>query len=176
MKKTLLALWLALCSLLTLAQNGGQYSENPSIRLEYAGAQGSTFYVRIVNKKTVQITVKVDYAGQFTNVTIPASGTYMWPLGTSLVINAKNLDCGGNDCGWVELCITSLPAKFTQFTCEHISGDDYLIKFTIAEAKNVKQFNVQLSIDGKTYNDVALTWPDELQPNKQYQLKIKIKR
>jgi hypothetical protein len=179
MKKIFLALWLTISTLFAIAQNGGQFNENNGLRLDYAGVQSGTHYVQITNKLNKQVLVKVDYAGQFTEVTIPANGVHMWPLGNnpvSFLIRAKNLYCTSNDCGWVELCLTGLPVKFTNFTCRHLSGDDFLIDFVIAEASNVKQFNVQLSLDGKTYKDIAVVWPDTLQPNKKYSIKVKIKK
>lgn len=181
MKRFLITLFFAVASLFATAQNGGQFAENSGLRLQYAGITSGIHYVQITNKLNKQILVKVDYQGNFMEVTIAANGVYMWPLGaqpTAFSIRAKNLYCDGNDCGWVELCLTGLPVKFVSFMC-HQSYDDpdeLLIAFTIAEATNVKQFNVQVSLDGKTYRDLAIVWPDTIQPNKQYSLKVKFKR
>jgi hypothetical protein len=75
-----------------------------------------------------------------------------------------------NSCGNV----VSLPVKFSDLSVSQIDPETLLVRFTTFETEGVKQFNVQFSLDGKTFKTVAIIFPDGANPNTSYKAKIKI--
>lgn len=178
MKHLIIAVIAALCTLSTTAQNGGQYPENDNIRLEWAGKIGLNYFERIVNKKSCAVTIKVEYDGNITNITIPANSNYMFDCGPVLLSNLKaktiQLNCGSPDNGWVEFCLTAMSLRFVSSSATYDKGkDEVLVTFTVADVSNIDRIIVELSVDGgKTYKQLGLVWPEALQGNKTYSVRI----
>lgn len=176
MKRLLLTLCITIASLLAIAQNGGQFNQNGAVRIDYVGLQNGTYKALVTNRLNTQAIIKIDYLNQFTNITVAANGSAYFDLGaqvTSFVLRAKSLMCGGNDCGWVELCFTNLPAKFKNASFEYTTG---ILSFEVTDVFNVSHFNIQLSVDGgKTYKNIALVFPDALKPSQLYKIKLNLK-
>lgn len=152
----------------TNAQNGGQAPENNSVKLEFAGA----FQCKLWNKQSCEAVITVKYNNTTTDYTVPGGSYVMINTPVPSKITAKTTtNCGSADFGLVELNITTtiLPVKFVSFRTYALSGNRIKVQFEIGEAQNVKQFNVQISKDGRDWTTVALVWPDELQPNRVYE-------
>lgn len=178
MKHLIIAVITALCTLSTAAQNGGQYVENNSVKLQFAGLISGNYYVKIINKKSCTGWFKYDYNGQDKEFAIAANDDTLLKVGTSIngVIKVKNTTrCSGyNDNGWVELCLSVTPLRFVSSTAKFLPDtDQILVEFTVADVSNIDRIVIEVSIDGgKTYRQLGLVWPDPLQPNKNYSVKI----
>lgn len=176
MKRLFLTLCIAVASLFATAQNGGQHNENGAVRIDYLGLIDGSYKALITNKLNKQAIIKVEYKNSFTEHTVASNSSIYFDLGvhpTSFSIKAKNTMCGGNDCGWVELCLTGLPAKFKNVAFEYATN---ILKFEVTDVFNVSHFNIQLSLDsGKTYKNIALVFPDPLKPNTVYRVKLDLK-
>lgn len=70
---------------------------------------------------------------------------------------------------------TTLPVKFVSFDVKHVSGDEYEVTFEVGEVSDIKNFAVTISDDGRTFKTAALIFPDTLNPNHIYKVKITIK-
>ena len=157
-----LALLLAI-SITTMAQNGGQFPENGSVKLEYAGGGK----IKVHNKQIGEAVIKVDDGITNVDLIVPASSFVLFTISNGLTTNftvkAKTTtNWGGTDFGMVELFIANLPLKFVSFSTTRISDTEFWVNFEIAEATNVKQFNIKASPDGKVYKTITILFPDEI--------------
>lgn len=167
MKHLSLALIGAFLFMAAHAQNGGQFPENSSVKLEFAG-YGKT---RVYNKQSCESSIRITYGGTNWDITVPGNSSQLVNTPIPGKITAKALtNCGSTDFGLVELTITAqlLPVKFVSFKAVPKGQNRVLIQFEVAEATNVQQFNVELSIDGINWQTVTIIWPDDLQPNRTY--------
>lgn len=82
-------------------------------------------------------------------------------------VTASNSVYGGN-CG-------ALPVKWAEFLVTSIDADNVSVTFTTYETEGVKQFNIQVSTDGKTFKTVAIVFPNGYQPNSKYKAIINVK-
>jgi hypothetical protein len=174
MKQLIFALLLAI-SLSSMAQNGGQFPENGSVKLEYAGGGK----VKVYNKQSCEAIIKVDDGITSVDLTVPATSFVLFTISNGLTANftvkAKTTtNCGGTDFGMVELYIANLPLKFVSFNTTRISNTEFWVNFEIAEAVNVKQFNIKASVDAKVYRTITILFPDEIQPNRKYSVKVNL--
>lgn len=185
MKKILLlsVLLIALFSVPALSQNGGQYNENNLVKVVLTAKTPTELKFTLSNKQTCVASYIVDYGT--TNFTITMSGNIDTVIAVTIIANAQKFKvkttgatCVSQpDMGWVEIDIANalqaLPVKFVKFKSELVNGDA-LITFEIAEAINVKQFNVRMSTYGKSWKIVTVILPDRVQPNRIYSTKIKL--
>lgn len=173
MKHFIFSLILSLSIIFSNAQNGGQYAENNSVRIEFVG-YGTT---KVVNKQSCEAVIRVTYNSTTTNYTIPGLGfiTISTPVAGSVRAKATT-NCGNADFGNVEFTITTqlLPVKFVSLKAEPIGNNELQVTFEVAEATNVKQYNIQVSKDGVNWQTVTIVWPDNIQPNKIYSTKVSL--
>jgi hypothetical protein len=174
MKHLIFALLMGI-SFASMAQNGGQYPENNTVKLEYMGGGK----IKITNKQSFACDFKVNDSKTNSEIAIPGSSSYLYQLPPDLLTNihfkAKCItNNGATDLGWVELFLSTLPLKFVSLSTERISGTEFWVNFEIAEATNVKQFNIKTSLDGKVYKVITILWPDPIQPNRKYSAKINL--
>lgn len=158
-----------------LAQNNGQSPESKSMKIEFLGVTSDRkATIRLHNYQTVDVNILVEGNTTSTHAVKATSNTIIYvDIPSSGIVRAKPLNSGaGVDNGWVELRISLsvLPLKFVSFKTEALVNKKVKVTFEVAELVNVKQFNVQLSLDGSTWNNVALMFPDELQPNRVYSI------
>jgi hypothetical protein len=143
MKNLIFALIGSLLISNSMAQNGGQYPENNSLKLEYLGGGK----IKITNKQSCESIVKVNDSKSEADVTIAGNSSLIYQLSPTLISNihikAKNTtNCGNSDYGYVELFLASLPLKFISFTTTRISNTEFWVNFEVGEVQNVKQFNI----------------------------------
>jgi hypothetical protein len=173
MKHLIIALLTAI-SISSFAQNGGQFPENGSVKLEYIGGGK----VMVYNKQSCEAVINVKDGIAESNLTVPGNsyGVYTISAGltSNFIVKAKTTtNCGGTDFGNVELFIASLPVTFTSIGTEFISYGNYWVNFEIADPKNVKQYNIQVSYDGgKSWVNKALLWPED--SKSKYSVKVNI--
>jgi hypothetical protein len=174
MKHLIFALLMGI-SFLGIAQNGGQFPENNTVKLEYMGGGK----IKITNKQSFACDFKVNDSKTDSEIAIPGNSTHLYQLPPDLLTNinfkAKCITNNGlTDLGWVELFLSALPLKFVSLSTTRISGTEFMVNFEIAEATNVKQFNIKTSLDGKVYKVITIVWPDLIQPNRKYSVKINL--
>ena len=128
-----------------MAQNGGQYPENNSVKLEWAGTS-----VKVTNKQSCESVIHVSYAQSDVDLTIAGNSSVIFmPPAAVATIKAKNTtNCGNSDYGLVELSLTAMPLKFVNFDLTNDYGTLCTVKFTVAEVDNVHHFNILVSTDG----------------------------
>lgn len=153
-----------------IAQNGGQYPENNSVKLEWA----STTQVKVTNKQSCESIIRVTYAATTIDITIPGNSysLVIVPSGTALIKAKNTTNCGSSDFGLVELDISALPVKFASFDFTAIGNKEVLVEFETAETSNIKQYNVLISTDGINYRPIGIVWPDNVTPNRKYSIKV----
>lgn len=70
---------------------------------------------------------------------------------------------------------TTLPVKFVSFKVTHLYGNEFEVAFVVAEAQDVDRFTVTISEDGRNFKSAMLIFPDSLNPNTSYKVKVTIK-
>lgn len=186
MKHLILAL-LLLCNVVAFSQtsgNGGQANENEYVKIDYAG----NLLGRVTNKQACDIDIKisVDGGNQWT-VTVPAGGTVTFPvtLGTRVVAKPLfNCDHSNGDLGQVELKFTAsvLPIKAGSLkvaqamnpTNGSVLKNTFKISFEVYDAVPNHSYLLQLSLDGKTYQTIAVQFTDEVNPNRTYSMTVQL--
>lgn len=169
MKKVILALLGTILMATVTGQNGGQFPENNSVKLEWIGTS-----VKVTHKQACDGQVRLNYSTSDVDIAIPANSSiiFMPPAGTA-TIKAKALtNCGSTDFGWVELSLSAMPVKFVSFDFEAIGNKEVLVTFETAETSNIKQFNVLISTDGVHYTIIDSVKADAITPNRKYSLKV----
>ncbi len=148
-----------------MAQNGGQYPENNSVKLEWSGTNAN-----ITNKQNIESVFRVAYLQTEVEITIPANSSYIHSLPAAVAtVKAKCITNGGNtDFGWVELSLSAMPVKFVSFGFTAIGNKKVLVEFTTAETSNIRQYNVLMSTDGIHYVCIDSIKADAVTPNRKY--------
>lgn len=173
--RNLFVILLMLVTLSISAQNGGQAPENNSVKIEFAGYG----QCKLINKQSCEAVIRVSYNNSTVNYTVPGNSSILIPTPVPGKIQAKTTtNCGAADFGNVEFTLTAaiLPVKFISFKTSALSGNKVKVQFEIGEASNVKQFNIQVSLDGKEWTTVALVWPDNVQPNRLYEVIVDLSK
>ena len=169
MKKLILALLGIIFMTTAIAQNGGQFPENNSVKLEWVGTS-----VKVTNKQPCESVIRVSYAQSDVDLTIPGNSSIIFmPPAAVATIKAKNTtNCGNSDFGQVELSLSAMPVKFVSFDFKAIGNKEVLVTFTTAETSNIKQYNILISTDGVNYHKIDSVKADLVAPNRTYSLKV----
>jgi hypothetical protein len=177
MKRLILAVTMAVVTLCATAQNGGQYNQNNAVRLTFMGLISGDYYMKVTNRLLVASAFKYDYNGNVSTFSLGALKDTLINMGKSIngVIKVKNTSpFPFVDNGWVELCLAVTPLRFVSSTATYDKvKDEVLVTFTVADVSNIDRIVVELSIDGgRTYRQLGLVWPENLQGNKTYNVRI----
>ena len=168
MKCLILALMTAI-GFSSMAQNGGQYPENNSVKLEWAGTNA-----KVTNKQNIESVFRVAYSQTEVEITIPANSSYIYILPAAVTtVKAKCITNGGNtDFGWVELSLTVTPVKFVSFDFNPIGNKEVLVTFKTTETSNIRRYDILISKDGVNYTAIDSVKADQVTPNRAYSIKI----
>lgn len=152
MKHLILALLMAI-SISSFAQNGGQYPENNSVKLEYLGGGK----VKVTNKQSCTAIIRLNDGKTEGDISIPGNSfvLYILPaeLQTNIRIRAKNTsNCNCPDFGYVELFLSSLPVTFTNYDITKENKTNVRVNFNIENPVNVGRYEVMVSTDGRTWH------------------------
>lgn len=152
-----------------MAQNGGQYPENGSVKLEWVGTS-----VKITNKQSCESVIKVAYAQTDVDLTISGNSSiiFMPPAAVATIKAKTTTNCGGTDFGYVELSLSAMPVKFVSYDFLAIGNKDVVVTFETVETSNVKQYNVLISTDGVNYRKLDSIQADLVIPNRTYSIKV----
>jgi hypothetical protein len=159
-----------------MTQNGGQFPENGSVKLEYTGSGK----VKVYNKQACEAVIKVNDGMTEANLTIPGNANVLYTISSGLTTNftvkAKTTtNCGGTDFGNVEIFIASLPLTFTgnPIVTYDSKADKVFIKLSVSDVTNVKHIKLRVSFDGgRTKKQMGLVFLDFSNPNATYTYSI----
>ncbi len=153
----------------SMAQNGGQYPENNSVKLEWVGTS-----VKVTNKQSCESIIRVTYSQSSIDLTIAGnSSVILMPPAAVATIKAKNTtNCGNSDFGLVELTLIVTPVKFESFAFEPLGNKEVLATFKTAETSNIRRYDILMSIDGVHYTAIDSVKADQVTPNRTYSIKI----
>lgn len=156
-------------STIGMAQNGGQYPENNSVKLEWSGTS-----VLITNKQSCESIIRVTYSQSSIDLTIAGNSSMIFmPPAAVATIKAKNTtNCGNSDFGLVELTLIVTPVKFASFNFESLGNKEVLVTFKTAETSNIRRYDILISKDGVNYTAIDSVKADQVAPNRTYSLKI----
>lgn len=168
MKILIFALLLA-TTITTMAQNGGQYPENNSVKLEWSGVN-----VKITNKQSCSSVIRVSYSTVTTDITIDGNSYYILtlPSGTADVKAKNTTNCGNSDYGQVELTLIATPLKFISYGFTALGDNNVQAQFETAETINVSHYNILVSKDGVNYTIIGVILADPDHPNRTYSTKV----
>ncbi len=153
----------------SMAQNGGQYPENNSVKLEWAGTS-----VLITNKQSCESIIRVTYSQSTVDLTIAANSSMIFmPPAAVAIIKAKNTtNCGNSDFGLVELSLVVTPVKFVSFDFTPAGNKEVLVTFKTTETSNIRRYDILISKDGVNYTAIDSVKADQVTPNRTYSIKI----
>lgn len=177
MKKTKILLFCLGLSSAVLAQNGGQASENPSLKIEFAGVTPSgNPIIKATNKQDclAQIRMLQGQDVRFKGIPAMSSDTFVLPLSSCHVTAKTTTNCGVADFGQVELNICSiLPLRFEGLTTRYMGNGVIEVRFKIVDLEDRKLF-IQLSKDGIHYRRVGIEVPASAKVGESYIVNIKL--
>lgn len=152
-----------------MAQNGGQYPENGSVKLEWVGTS-----VKVTNKQTCESIIKVSYAQSDVDLTIAGNSSviFMPPAAVATIKAKSTTNCGGTDFGQVELHLSAMPLKFVSYDFTAVGNKEVLATFETAETSNVSKYYVLISTDGVSYHRIDSIKADQVTPNRKYSIKV----
>lgn len=180
MKHLIFAVITALCTLTSAAQNGGQSEQNNAVRLTFMGLINGNFYVKVTNRLIVTSQFKFDNTKTTSTFNLGGFKDTLINMGKSIngIVKVKNNNpFPGVDNGWVEICLVVSPLRFVSSRATYLEDTDELkIEFTVADVSNISRIDLEVSIDGKTYYPLALTFPEPLKENKSYYIKLPANR
>jgi len=161
MKKFLILPILTLLSLLSRAQNGGQFYQNNVIRLEYLGYAAGTHTFKVVNKQNCQVTIrtKADTDAAI-DIVVPANDFFyanvfrVNPGNVKFRVKAETScpNFANSDMGWLELNTSNftLPLDETQYEYEREKRDMSVTlqqgRWLQIETNNNKYYNLTVEL------------------------------
>jgi hypothetical protein len=153
----------------SIAQNGGQYPENGSVKLEWVGSS-----VKVTNKQSCESVIKVSYAQSEVDLTIAANSSliFMPPAAVAAVKAKTTTNCGGTDFGWVEISLSVMPVKFVSFDFTPVGNKEVSVTFETAETSNIKTYYILISKDGINYQRIDSIPADKVTVNRKYSIRI----
>lgn len=168
MKNLITSLLGTILMLSAIAQNGGQYPENNSVKLEWAGTS-----VKVTNKQSCQSVIRISYAQSEVDVTIAGNSSLIFmPPAVVSTLKAKCLtNCGSTDFGWVELKLTAMPVKFVSFDFRALGNKEVLVTFETTETSHIRTYRILISTDGANYKAIDSVNADQITPNRKYTIK-----
>ncbi len=162
--------------------NGGISNENASTKIEWVGQSNNKYVVRVTNKQSCTAEMRVQWGGmsQFRAKTMSsgASDTFHItpPPTPRCFLGAKpNTSCANTtEMGTVELNVcNALPVKFTNIIGQRVGLRSVKLIFSAEEDGNTDHYNIQYSLDGKTFKTVDILFPDGVVGGKQYSIIVK---
>jgi hypothetical protein len=168
MKHLILALLIGI-NINGMAQNGGQYPENNSVKLEWSGTS-----VLVTNKQSCESVIRVSYAQSDVDLTIPGNSSVIFmPPAAVATIKAKNTtNCGSSDFGQVELSLSAMPVKFVSFDFTPVGNKEVSVTFETAETSNIKMYYILISRDGINYQRIDSIPADKVIVNRKYSIRV----
>lgn len=154
--------------LFSMAQgNGGQSAENNFGKLEYVGYSGGNYVLNATNKQSCTVSTRFEWLSKDSVISIAGGATVTILLPGAAVgytkIVSKPLDrCapGSSDMGNLEIFSpVALPITFNYFQGTLISPTKMKLEFSVEDTDNEGKFTVQVSFDGKHWEDLIVILP-----------------
>lgn len=160
----------ALIPFISMAQsgNGGQSAENNFGKLEYVGYSNGEYVLGLTNKQSCTVNIKLEWLGHDSVISFAPNLPTIIRLPGAAVgntkIKSKPLDrcsAGSSDMGFLEIWSpVTLPIKFNYFQGTRISDTKMKLQFDVEDTDNEGKFTVQVSFNGKDWEDVAVILPN----------------
>lgn len=169
MKNLILALFGTFLMMTGIAQNGGQFPENNSVKLAWSGTS-----VLVTNKQSCESVIRVSYAQSTVDLTIAGNSSviFMPPVGVATIKAKNTTNCGSSDFGQVELTLTAMPVKFVSFDFIPVGNKEVSVTFETAETSNIKTYYILISKDGINYQRIDSIPADKVIVNRKYSIKV----
>lgn len=157
--------------------NGGITNENASTKIEWIGITNGNYVVKVTNKQSCAVDMNVQWGGtsrfRTKNIAAGSSDTF-WidpppPARCFLGAKPQTICTGHDDRGTVELNTCAiLPVHFTNISGQRVGPHSIKLIFSAEEDGNTDHYNIQYSLDGKTFKTVNVLFPDGVVGGKQY--------
>lgn len=156
-------------------------TENDFAKIEFISNTHGKFVFRVTNKQSCDVDMQFSDSVNIWVKTIAGLQSDTFKLETHVaplhIIAMPLTSCDGSTLACVHFIITEaiLPLKFKDFTAKYIGDNTLLVSFTLFEVSNVSHINILTSTTGKApFKQVGLVLPDNMVPEKQYSIKVKI--
>lgn len=160
----------ALFPLISMAQtgNGGQSAENNFGKLEYVGYSNGEYVLNATNKQSCTVNIKFEWLGHDTVISIAPNLPTIIRLPGNAVANTKirskpldRCESGSSDMGFLEVYSPiSLPITFNYFKGTKVSDTKMKLEFDVSDTDNEGKFTIQVSFDGKHWEDLVIILPN----------------
>lgn len=187
MKKIIIILFslFTIFPVIGFSQNGGQLNENRVIKIDYVGWSVNNYVFRVTNKQMCDIRaqIKILTSPSIIDTIIRGNSFILIYINSTnqeeKVVKARALDfCGGGspDRGWVEskLNLNLLPIKFKNVQVKRIDKNTIYLIFEVNEDNSINHYKVMISTDGRKYTEKVVVFPNGIEGNKKYEIKIKL--
>lgn len=177
MKRFLIGLLMLLPVLGFSQGNGGITNENTSTKIEWVGQNSGKYIVRVTNKQNCAADMRVQWGGngsfRVKNIAANSSDTFWVSPNSSpnCFLGAKPETACSNsmEMGTVELNVCqALPVTFTSIVGQRVGPRSVKLIFTAEEDSQTKQYNIQYSLNGKTFETIKVLFPNGVVGGKQY--------
>jgi hypothetical protein len=159
----------ALFPLFSMAQsgNGGQSAENNFGKLEYVGYSNGEYVLNVTNKQTCTVNIKLEWLTEDSVISIAPNLPTIIRLPGAAVANTKikskpldRCEPGSSDMGYLEIWTPiSLPITFNYFRGTLISLSKMKLEFSVEDTDNEGKFTIQVSFDGRKWEDLIVILP-----------------
>jgi hypothetical protein len=164
MKKSVIIAILALLTMTSYAQNGGQYAENNSVKIkQLVSTVTGKIVIEVTNKQSCEANIRLSYDNKKREKLVATVDTFQIPFPVSGKIQAKTeTNCGFADFGQLELSvIIGLPIDNLTIEGRWLTSTKILLKLNIGEVTGTDNY-ITVRIrgkSGKVYNPVVLFIP-----------------
>lgn len=179
MKTIILFLCLLFSTTFSFSQNGGQHNENSVVRIDYLGQTSTGYLFRITNKQNCEVQIEYTHNNIINPINISGRGMFEFIVpNNSRNVKARTKSFCPNvapDRGWVESeVLFTVPIKFKTFKGRKLDNNTLELDFEVEEDSDLDYYIIKVSYDGKSYKNVMLVFPENIQSNKRYIVKVKI--
>lgn len=148
--------------------NGGQSAENNFGKLEYVGYSNGEYVLNATNKQSCTVNIKFEWLGHDTVISIAPNLPTIIRLPGAAVGNTKikskpldRCESGSSDMGFLEIWSpVSLPITFNYFRGTLISPTKLKLEFDVSDTDNEGKFTIQVSFDGRKWEDLVIILPN----------------
>lgn len=160
----------ALIPFYSMAQtgNGGQSAENNFGKLEYVGYSNGEYVLTATNKQSCTVNIKLEWLNHDSVISFAPNLPTIIRLPGAAVGNTKikskpldRCESGSSDMGYLEIWSpVSLPITFNYFRGTTISPTKMKLEFDVSDTDNDGKFTIQVSFDGKKWEDLVVLLPN----------------
>lgn len=181
MKKILSFLLFAILQLNSFSQ-APLPSENNILKLTYLSWQAGVHSFELRNKSECRVSVRLEVDGVASDISVSSNSTYIVkvtaPINTIVTVKAKRTS--GGTCvrsvssSWIQLqSPLPLPIKFLSISAKRLDNGDISVIFETEEDQSIHRYNVNVSLDGRSFRTYSIVMPNGIVGKKKYTVIIK---